>query len=55
MYASSQYVNIIAEERIPKLIWEWVPQEKRKRGRPRKILMEGVQGAMTVGNLEQDQ
>jgi hypothetical protein len=24
------------EERIPKLILEWVPAERRKRGRPRK-------------------
>jgi hypothetical protein len=30
------------EERIPKLILEWVPAEWRKRGRPRKTLMEGV-------------
>jgi hypothetical protein len=24
------------EERIPKLIMEWIPRERRKRGRPRK-------------------
>ena len=24
------------EERIPKLIMEWIPQERRRRGRPRK-------------------
>jgi hypothetical protein len=40
------------EERIPKLILEWVPQERRKRGRPRKIWMEGVHAAMTARNLE---
>ena len=43
------------EERIPKLIMEWVPLEKRKRGRPRKTWMEGLQAAMTTRNLETDQ
>jgi len=35
------------EERIPKLITDWIPWERRKRGRPRKTWMEGVQAAMT--------
>ena len=43
------------EERILKLIMEWVPLERRKRGRPRKTLMEGVQAAMTTRNVETDQ
>jgi hypothetical protein len=43
------------EERIPKLIMEWIPRERRKIGRPRKTLMEGVQAAMTTGNLEQNE
>jgi hypothetical protein len=43
------------EERIPKLILEWVPAERRKRGRPRKTWMEGVHAAMTATNLEQNQ
>ena len=34
---------------------EWVPLERRKRGRPRKTWMEGVQAAMTTRNLETDQ
>jgi hypothetical protein len=34
---------------------DWVPAERRKRGRRRKTWMEGVQAAMTVGDLEQDQ
>ena len=28
------------EERIPKLIMDWIPRERRKRGRPRKTWME---------------
>ena len=49
------HVKRMPEERIPKLIMEWVPQERRKRGRPRKTWMEGVQAAMTTRNLETDQ
>jgi hypothetical protein len=30
----------MSEERIPKLILEWAPQDRRKRGRPRKKWME---------------
>jgi hypothetical protein len=42
------------EERIPKLIMEWIPEERRKRGRPRKMWIEGAQAALTATNLEQD-
>lgn len=34
---------------------DWIPWERRKRGRPRKTWMEGVQAAMTTRNLEPDQ
>ena len=37
---------------MPKLIMEWIPQERRKIGRPRKTWMEGVQADMTTRNLE---
>jgi hypothetical protein len=43
------------EERLSKLIMEWIPEERRKRGRHTKTWMEGVQAAMTARNLEQDQ
>ena len=43
------------EERLPNLIMEWIPEERRKRGRPRKTWMEGVQAAMEARNLETDQ
>ena len=48
-------VKRMPEARIPKLIMEWLPLERRKRGRPRKMWMEGVQAAMTKRNLEPDQ
>jgi hypothetical protein len=41
------HVKRMPEERIPKLIMAWIPEERRKRGRPRKTWMEGVQTAMT--------
>jgi hypothetical protein len=47
-------VKRMPEERIPKLIMEWVPRERRKRGHPRKTWMKGVQAAITR-NLEPDQ
>ena len=43
------------KERIPKLIMEWIPRERRTRGRPRKTWLEGVQAAMTTRNLGPDQ
>jgi hypothetical protein len=43
------------EERIPKLFMECIPEERRKRVRPRKTWMVGVQAAMTTRNLEPDQ
>jgi hypothetical protein len=48
------HVKRMPEERILKLILEWILEERRKRGRPRKRWMEGVQAAMTARNLEQD-
>ena len=30
------YVKRMPEERIPELIMDWIPQERRNRGRPRK-------------------
>jgi hypothetical protein len=43
------------EERLPKLIMEWIPGERRNRGRPRKMWMEGVRAAMKTRHLEADQ
>jgi hypothetical protein len=48
------HVKRMPEERTSKLIMEWIPEERRKRGRPRKMWMEGGEAAMTTRNLEQD-
>jgi len=37
----TNYVN------AKKLIVDWIPRERGKRGRPRKTWMDGVQAAMT--------
>jgi hypothetical protein len=44
------HVKRMPEERIPKLFMVWTTRERRKRGRPRKTWMEGVQAAMTTRN-----
>ena len=49
------HVKRMPEERIPKLIMDRIPRERRKGGSPRKTWMEGVQVAMTTRNLEPDQ
>jgi hypothetical protein len=49
------HLKRMPEKRIPKLILEWVPQERQKSGSPRKTWMKGVHAAMTARNLEQDQ
>jgi hypothetical protein len=49
------HIKRMPEDRIPKLIMEWIPLERRKRGHTRKTGIEGVQAAMTTRNLEPDQ
>jgi hypothetical protein len=48
-------VKRMQEERLPKLIMEWIPGERRKRRRPRKTWMEGVRVAMKTRHLEAEQ
>jgi len=45
------HVKMMPEERIPKLIMDWITRERRKRGRPRETWMEEVQAAMATRNL----
>jgi len=49
------HVKRMPEERISELIMEWIPRERRERGRPRTRWIEGEQAAMTTRNLEPDQ
>lgn len=41
----------MGEERLPKIILEWTPMEKRKRGRPPRTWLQGVTKAMSERNL----
>jgi hypothetical protein len=45
-------VKRMPEERIPKLIMEWIPEERRKRVHTRKTWIEEVKATMTTINLE---
>jgi hypothetical protein len=49
------HVKRMPQDRIPKLIMEWIQEERRKRGCVRKTWTEGVQAAITTRNLEPDQ
>jgi hypothetical protein len=49
------HVKRMQEERLPKLIMEWIPGKRRKRGRPRRTWMEGVRAAMKTRHLETNQ
>jgi len=55
LFNPAHHVKRIQEERLPKLIMEWIPGERRKRGRPRKTWMEGVRAAMKTRHLEEYQ
>jgi hypothetical protein len=43
------------EERLPKLIMEWIPGKEEKEDVQKKARMEGVQAAMETRHLEADQ
>ena len=45
------HVKRMQYERLPKLIMDWIPGERRKRGRPRKTWMEGVRVAMETKEI----
>jgi len=49
------HVKRMQDERLPKLIIEWVPGGKKKKRTPRKTWMEGVRAAMKTRHLEADQ
>jgi len=49
------HVKRMPEERIPKLIMDWIPRERRRKGHPSKTWTEGVQAAMTTRNLGSEQ
>ena len=49
------HVKRMQDERLPKLIMDWIPGERRKKERPRETSMEGVRATMKTKHLEADQ
>jgi len=52
---STMKMDVVVLTGLPRLIMEWIPGERRKRGRPRKTWMEGVRTTMKTRHLEADQ
>jgi hypothetical protein len=44
------HVQRMAEERLPKTALQWIPKEKRARGRPKKTWMDGIRKATNERN-----
>lgn len=49
------HVQRMDDTRLPKQIMQWIPQHRRKRGRPKKTWNEGVTRAMSARNLSEGQ
>jgi hypothetical protein len=49
------HVQRMAEGRLPKTAFKWMPKQKRARGRPNKNWMEGIRKAMDKRNLNEGQ
>jgi hypothetical protein len=45
----------MAEGRLPKIAFKWMPKEKRARGRPKKNWMESIGKAMKKRSLNEGQ
>jgi len=49
------HIKRMQDDRLQKLIMDWIPGEIRKRGRPRKTWMEGLRAVMKTRCLKADQ
>lgn len=47
------HMRRMPEERLPAKIWRFKPRRRRKRGRPRRMWLDGVEEAMERRNLEE--
>lgn len=48
------HVNRMDHSRWPKKLLQWIPPQRRKRGRPRRIWADGIKTAMTSRNLQDE-
>jgi hypothetical protein len=49
------HVQRMAEGRLPWIALRWIPEQKRARGRPKKLWMEGIRKAMNESKLQEGQ
>jgi hypothetical protein len=49
------HVQRMAEGRLPRIALQWMPKQKRARGRPKKNWMECIKKAMNERNLNEGQ
>ena len=49
------HVQRMAEGRLPKIAWKWMPKQKKARGRPKKNWMRGIRKAMNERNVNEGQ
>jgi hypothetical protein len=49
------HVQRMAEGRLTKIAFKWIPKQKRARGRPKKNCMEGIRKATNERNLNEGQ
>ncbi|XP_045466796.1 uncharacterized protein LOC123675482 [Harmonia axyridis] len=49
------HVQRMGQSRLPKITMEWIPNMRRRRGRPRKNWMEEIRNAMRDRNLQAGQ
>ena len=49
------HVQRMAEGRLPKIAVNWMPKQKRARGKPRRNWMESIRKAMNERNLNEGQ
>jgi len=49
------HVQRMAEGRLPKIAFKWMPKQKRAWGRPKKNWMEGIRKAMNERSLNEGQ
>lgn len=47
------HVNRMGDDRLPRMVMNWRPTERRKRGRPRETWLKGITRAMSLRELQE--
>lgn len=48
------HVQRMGEDRLPKKILKWIPPQRRKRGRPKMMWIQGIRRSMSERGLSDD-